>query len=143
MRHARVQVKRDTNTVHSITVAPWEIPILEFLFDEGNVTHMEQFVDVPGREYPDPREEFVRLQKAYGADVQTNVPYAVSVYGTTRTGVRALTRAMDTAREEEEEDGQAPSATTGARRTGRRKLPAPATAPKKARRQYASDPLMA
>jgi len=121
MRHQRVTVKRDNNTVHNMTVASWEIPILEFLFDEGNVVPQEVFVDLPpDREYPDPREEFIRLQKAYGSDVKTNIPHAVTVYGAARTGVRALAKAMETAQEEE-----------AARPKVRR------------RRSYASDPLLA
>lgn len=142
MRHEKIKVKRDTNTVHALTVVPWEVSILEYLFGDGNVETTGEYVDVPGREYPDPREEMMRLEKAYGADVKTEVPHVVSMYGTGRTGVRALARAIEAAREEEEEAGQAPSATTGARPSGRRKLPArKQDAPR--RRPHAGDSLLA
>jgi hypothetical protein len=141
MRHEVVKVKRDNNTVHSLTVAPWEVPVLEYLFGEGNVEPQGQFVDAPGRDYPDARDEMGRLQKAYGADVKTDVPHVVSVYGTARVGVKALAKAIDAARGEEDEEGQAPSGTTGARVTKRRKpaIPQRTVAP----RPHASDSLLA
>lgn len=103
LRHERIKVKRDNNTVHNLTVAPWEIPIIEFLFDEGNVEKTGEFVALNDRDYPDPGQEFVRLQKAYGADVKTNVPHAVTIYGAQRAGVRAVAKAIDAAREDDEE----------------------------------------
>ena len=35
MRYEKVKVTRDTNTVHNREVPPWEVPILEYLFEEG------------------------------------------------------------------------------------------------------------
>jgi hypothetical protein len=100
-------VKRDNNTVHNKTLAPWEIPILEYLFDEGNVTRTDEFVQAD-QDYPDPAQEMVRLMKAYGADVKTDIPHAVTVYGVARTGVRALAKAIEAAKEEDDE-AQVPS----------------------------------
>jgi hypothetical protein len=115
MRHEKVIVKRDNHTVHHKTLAPWEIPIVEYLFDEGNVIHTGEFVQAD-QEYPPAAEEMTRLMKAYGSDVKTDIPYAVTVYGAARAGVRALAKAIEAAREEDEEDdGASPAATTGAR----------------------------
>lgn len=134
MRHERVIIKRDNQTVHNKTMAPWEIPLVEYLFDEGNITHTGEFVQAD-QDYPTPAEEMYRLTKTYGADVKTNIPHVVTVYGAARAGVRALAKAIDAAREEEEEDGPAPSATTGSRPLGSRNA--------RHRRSYANDPLMA
>lgn len=120
MRHEKVIIKRDNHTVHHKTLAPWEVPIVEYLFDEGNVTHTGEYVQAD-QEYPPAAEEMVRLMKAYGADVKTDIPHAVTVYGAARAGVRALAKAIEAAREEEEEDGASPPATTGARVTAARR----------------------
>lgn len=135
MRHEKVIVKRDNHTVHSKTMAPWEIPIVEFLFDEGNVTPTGEFVQAD-QDYPPAHEEMTRLMKAYGADVKTNIPYVVTVYGASRAGVRALAKAIDAAREEDEEDGgRSPEATTGARAVDRNR--------NNRRRPHAGDALLA
>jgi hypothetical protein len=118
MRHEKVTVKRDNNTVHLKTIAPWEIPILEYLFDEGNITRTGEFV-LADQDYPEPADEMLRLTKAYGVDTKTDIPFAVTVFGAARTGVRALAKAIDAAREEEDEEDQAPPATTGDRQTVR------------------------
>lgn len=103
MRHETVRVKRDELTVHHLSVAPWEIGILEHLYDEGNVTRTGKFVDLPDREYPDPKEEVTRLAKVYGADSETKETHVSIVYGATRAGIKALGVAIDAAREDEHE----------------------------------------
>jgi len=100
MRHERVKVTRDTLTVHSLTVAPWEIPILEYTFDDGNVVRTGEYVEIE-RDYPDPGQEFQRLQKAYGQDMKTETPYAVIVFGAARQGVKALAALIDAERDAE------------------------------------------
>jgi hypothetical protein len=102
MRHERITIKRDNHTVHNKTVAPWEIPIIEYLFDEGNVNYTEEFVEAD-QDYPDPAKEMARLMKAYGADVKTDIPYAVTVYGAARAGIRALAKAIEAAKAADEE----------------------------------------
>ena len=97
MRYERVKVKRDTNTVHHRAGAPWEIPILEFLFDDGNVERLNEFEEVAG-EYPEAAKELDRLVRCYGADPKSGVPYANSVYGNARAGVRSLQKLIDDAK---------------------------------------------
>ena len=101
MRYERLKVKRDNNTVHNIAVAPWEVPLLEFVFEEGNVEQLEVFEEV-AREYPTAAKELERLIKAYGSDPKSGVPYANSTYGNARAGVRTLQKLIDDAKAEDE-----------------------------------------
>lgn len=121
MRYERVMVKRDTQTVYNKSVFPWEIAVLEYIFEEGNVTRTNEFeiVDMP---YPAAAEEMFRLEKAYGADPQSGVPFVCSVYGQASTGVNAMRRAIADAKDAE----------VAARPKRRR-----------AKLEFASDPLMA
>ena len=108
MRYEKVKVTRDTNTVHNREVPPWEIPILEYLFEGGNVVRTGEFVTpTPGKlinqgEYPDPKRELNRLIDAYKSDPKSGIPYAISVYGNGKVGERALQRMIDDAREADE-----------------------------------------
>jgi len=123
---------RDTLTVHNMTVAPWEIPVIEYVFEEGNVTRSGEFVDVPDRDYPDPTQEYMRLTRVYGSENETGIPHAVSVFGSARNGVRALTKAINEAREADEEaEADAPPKVAQMLSTSNRK-----------RSRYSADPLM-
>lgn len=108
MRHERVIVKRDERTTHNKTMCPWEIPIIEYMFGDGNVTRTDQFVEVPGAEYPDAVSEMDRLTRVYGSDPETKVPNAATVYGTARKGIRELAKAIEAAQEDEEGAKQKP-----------------------------------
>lgn len=120
MRYERVTVKRDTQTTYVRDVPPWEIPLLEFTFEDGNVVRTGQFTEVD-REYPEAGAEFARLAQAYGADAKADVPHVASVYGDSGRGLRELQRAIDSARREDA-----------------------AAKPRRSHRsQFAADPLMA
>ena len=97
MRYERVKVKRSEVTVHNIAVAPWEIPVLEYLFEDGNVERLEVFEEKAG-DYPEAAKELDRLVRAYGADPKSGVPYANSVYGNARAGERSLQKLIDDAK---------------------------------------------
>lgn len=97
MRHERIKITRDTNTVHNKTVCPWEIPVIEFLFEDANVTRLGEYVEVK-EEYPAPLAEFQRLTLTYGEDRKSGVPHVASVYGDARRGVKALGEAIEEAR---------------------------------------------
>lgn len=96
MRYERVKVKRDTNTVHNQPVAPWEIPVLEFLFEAGNIEPLDEFVHT-AHDYPDATKELERLSEVYGKDPKSGIPYAFSVFGSGRKGVRELQKLIDDA----------------------------------------------
>lgn len=101
MQYVVVKVKRDTNTVHHKVVPAWEVPVLEFIFEEGNIEHTDEREDAPGKEYPEAGFEFDRLTRAYGADPQSGVAYVASVYGQAGAGIRALKAAIAAAREDD------------------------------------------
>lgn len=134
MRHERVKITRDGNTVHNRTVPTWEIPVLEFLFDPGNVEPLGEFVegvtvkDANGdnAEYPEAGPELARLTKAYGADPKSGIAHANAVYGNGRRGVTELRKLIDTAKSEDAEARKA-------------KKPAPAKRVKRAAYEPASD----
>lgn len=122
MLHQRVKVTRDTNTVHNKTVAPWEIPVLEFLFEDGNVVRLDEFVEVD-EPYPDAPSEFTRLTLLYDKDRKSGVPFVASVYGDGPRGVKALSERIAEAQKDEKRRLKAKSkiskAVTGERPVGR------------------------
>ncbi len=89
MRYERVKVVRDDRTTYNRAVLPWEIPILEFTFGDGNVQAMNEFVD-NDLEYPEVRAEMERLVNVYGADPENGIPYVASVFGQGSLGVGRL-----------------------------------------------------
>ena len=99
MRYEHVKVTRDERTVYNRPVLPWEVAILEFTFGDGSVEHTGKFVD-NNAAYPEPKEEFLRLQGTYGSDPESGIPYAASVYGQASAGVRHLAALIDEAEEE-------------------------------------------
>jgi hypothetical protein len=121
MRHERVIIKRSAETVHNRSVRPWEVPVLEYLFDPGNVESTGEFVDVTG-EYPGAEEELARMVEAYGTDPKSGIPHANSVFGNGRKGTAELRKLIEAAQAEEDADRKDP--------------PKPAVTPKRARRQH-------
>lgn len=101
MRYERVKVKRDTNTVYNKFVLPWEVPILEFTFEEGNVEKLDEY-ETNDSSYPSAAVEFDRLAQAYGSDPKSGIPYVALVYGDSRRGVKELAKAIDEARAAED-----------------------------------------
>lgn len=99
MRYLKVKVRRDTQTTSNSLVSPWELPILEFLFEAGNVEVVGEAVST--REYPDAASEFARLAKVYGGDTKSGISHVQSVYGEGRRGVQSLQDAIDEATEED------------------------------------------
>lgn len=89
MRYERVKVKRDDRTTYNRAVLPWEIPILEFTFGDGNVERMDEFVD-NDLEYPEARTEMERLVMVYGSDPENGIPYVASVFGQASLGLGRL-----------------------------------------------------
>jgi hypothetical protein len=128
MRYERVKIKRDTNTVHNRAMAPWEIPMIEYIFDEGNVEPLGEFEEVAG-EYPEAAKELDRLVRAYGSDPKSGVAYANSVYGNARAGVRALAKLIDDAKSADLEAAE-------------EKAPVPAPKSKRSRTAQAADGLL-
>jgi hypothetical protein len=115
MLYAHVKITRDTNTTYHRAMPEWEIPVLEFIFDPGNVTKLGTTEKVE-RAYPSAAEEFSRLTQAYGSDPKTDIPHVASVFGQQGAGVRALGRMIDEAKAAEAEaEAAAAKATPKAR----------------------------
>lgn len=119
MRYERVKVKRDVNTVHNREVAPWEVPVLEFIFEDGNIEPLDEFVTV-NRAYPTGESEMDRLIRVYGSDPQSGVAYANSVFGNARAGVKNLQKLIDEARANDEAAAKEPVPTPVPSRRSRR-----------------------
>ena len=101
MRFERVKVTRDTNTVHSVLVRPWEFAVLEFLFGEGNVVQTGEFEET-AQEYPAAAKELSRLISAYGTDPKSGIAHANSVFGNARAGEKVLAKLIDEAKAEDQ-----------------------------------------
>lgn len=105
MRFITVKVTRDTINSHAGDVAPWELPILDFVHGEGNVQRTgETFTNAP---FPEVGEEFNRLITRYGMDNETGIAYTNQVYGQSRVGVKALGDEIEKERAAERARGQA------------------------------------
>ncbi|MDE2097463.1 MAG: hypothetical protein KGL39_09480 [Patescibacteria group bacterium] len=89
MRNIRLKVTRDTNTVYSVSVAPWEQPVYEAVYPVGSVQPTGETQEV-SKPYPEAGLEFDRLMRKFGADPKTGIPFVVSAYGAERAGIRAL-----------------------------------------------------
>lgn len=122
MRYERVKITRDERTVYNRAVLPWEVPILEFTFGDGNVQRLYDYED-NALPYPDAKEEFHRLIGAYGSDTESGIAHVATIYGQSAAGVRALGKAIA---EAEKESRQAKPKQTRASR----------------RKEFATDPLM-
>jgi hypothetical protein len=94
MRYEVIKITRDTNTVYSRAVPQWELPILEFIFGEGNVVPTDKFEKAP-RDYPEARDEYERLSKKYGTDKETGTDFVATVYGSSRIGIREIGKAIE------------------------------------------------
>jgi len=100
MRYERVKIQKDTNTIYNRAVPQWEIPILEFVFGEGNVVPLGVFEKAP-RDYPEAQDEHQRLSLKYGIDKETKTDFVATVYGASRIGIREIGKAIEVARQEE------------------------------------------
>lgn len=89
MRFITAKITRDTNHSVSTDHAPWELPILEALYEPGNVEVTGEKV-IADRELPDAGEEFQRLASRYGVNTETGVTIVEEVFGRGGQGRKAL-----------------------------------------------------
>lgn len=94
MRFITATVTRDTNHSTTNDYAPWELPILEHLYDSGNVEVTGEKI-VADRELPEASDEFARLEARYGKNSETGVPHIEEVYGRGNQGIKALAELID------------------------------------------------
>jgi hypothetical protein len=104
MRYEIVQVTRDLHTKYSRAFPPWEIAVLEHLFEDGNVLRTGEYETIrDDRGYPDARVEFARLSKVYGKNPENGVEYVAEVFGQSRAGIHLLEQQIEMARQVDDE----------------------------------------
>lgn len=122
MRLERCKITRDVNTVYNRAVSEWELPVLQYVFDAGNVVRTGQF-EVSDREYPEAASEFARLASRYGSDPQSDQPYVEIVYGQGRIGVREMEKLIKETQAAEETKPK-PAKVKSAKKSGKRRASA-------------------
>jgi len=105
MRYAKVYVNRNETSSQTVIVAPWEIPLLEFVHPRQDGVVVEGYVDRPEVEYPtDLDSEMERLHTVYrGAPNSKGETVSVvdEIYGAGRLGLRKLEEEIERAKADE------------------------------------------
>jgi hypothetical protein len=109
MLYQNIKIVRDLHTVYNRLMPEWELPVVMFIFDDGNVQPQGTFERVD-RLYPSAQIEYERLEKRYGQDSQSGVPYVTSIYGPGARGVAAIQKIIDEAEADEQEQIRAGTA---------------------------------
>lgn len=99
--HVQVQINKSETTIATISVPPWELPVLAAVHGDDRIVPTGVTVPV-SRPKPDAAAEFDRLTIKYKQNRETGVDYVASVYGTGSLGVRRLADEM--AREGESDE---------------------------------------
>lgn len=97
----QVIVVRDATLHIPRQVSAWELVILQEVFGEGNVEIKQEFHRP--FEAPDVEIERSRLERLYGVEDQTKIPYVDVAYGRGPSGLKALSRAIAQAKLSEAE----------------------------------------
>lgn len=98
MRHIKAEVRRSELSTVSVSVLPWDIPVLENLHGVENVVvHGEEDRPHP---YDGPGAEYQRLENAYGKDTETGQTWVAQTYGAGGIGTAKLAQFID-----EQKDG--------------------------------------
>ena len=109
MIYEKVKIVRDSNTAYNRAMPAWEIPVVNFIFDAGNV-QPTGVLDRVDRPHPSAEVEYDRLQRRYGEDTKSGVPYVTSIYGPGERGIANLQDAIDAAELEEQKQVRAGTA---------------------------------
>jgi hypothetical protein len=89
IRYAKVRVRISETNIRTITVYPWEVPILQAVHGEGTAPTGE-FVEKEVETLPDAGSEFERLAVRYRGPTDGDTPYVGLVYGSYGIGVAKL-----------------------------------------------------
>lgn len=101
LEHVQILIERDAMTKVPKVIRPWELPVYEAMYDDGEEDATAGF-SVSGRvvvevdEIPDASEEFARMRAFYGVD-STGQPWADVAYDRGRKGVAMLRKAINEA----------------------------------------------
>lgn len=88
-----VLVTRDPMFITPKQIAPWELPLLQAKWPGG--TEVGAFTPGVKGEMPDADAEYARLEKVYGIDSDTKIPYVAEVYGRGEAGIDKLAEAIE------------------------------------------------
>lgn len=93
----RIAIRRtELHTVED-TLPLWEVPVVSAVHDDGAVKVLAEVV-ITGRELPDAKEEFerldVRYKRARNDDGSFGLAVVETVYGQHGAGIQALKRAI-------------------------------------------------
>lgn len=97
-RHIKAEIRRSELSTIAVKVLPWDIPVLEFLHGVENVIvhgEVEAEANIDGA-----KQEYDRMEQAYGKDTETGTTYVSQVYGNGGIGIAKLSQFMD-----EQKDG--------------------------------------
>lgn len=87
-----VLVVRDPNFHIPRQVSGWELPILQEIYGEGAIEVGEEVKrDIPEVDFT---SEWARLERVYGVEEESKIPYVAVVYGRSRQGADALQKAV-------------------------------------------------
>lgn len=106
MEYVTGTIQRDVMTEPSVTLAAWEVPVLEAAvgYDLVEVARFEEERDV------EPAAEYARLERGYGVDPRSGVSYVERVYGQFTSGkFQAALRAAGALADDEAIDDEAMS----------------------------------
>ena len=101
----KIQIRRsELHTVEDV-MPLWEIPILIAVHEDGGVKELEDAI-IAGRDLPDAKEEYERLEARYkrarNEDGSLGGFVVAEVYGKHGAGIQALRRAISEAAVEED-----------------------------------------
>lgn len=109
IEYVQILIDRDAMTKVPKIVAPWELPVYEALYDDGEADGAQGF-SVDGSyalevaDVPDAQEEFNRLRMIHGSHPKQGTPFVELAYGRGRAGIAELRRAINEAFDIEVED---------------------------------------
>lgn len=100
-----VSIRRSELHTVEDTLALWEVPVVDAVHDEGSLKVVRDVI-ISGRDLPDAKEEFQRLENRYkrarNDDGSQGLPVVATVYGQHGAGLQALKRAIEEAKVEED-----------------------------------------
>lgn len=100
-----ISIRRSELHTVEETVPLWEVEVIAAVHDDGAIKVIRD-VTLTGRDLPDAKEEFQRLENRYkrarNEDGSYGLPVVATVYGQHVAGLQALKRAIDAARVEED-----------------------------------------
>lgn len=96
IRYAKAEVRLSETHTRPVTLAEWELPILQAVHGTA-VTITGETVEKEVDHLPDAGDEFARLAARYRGESGGDTPYVAMVYGTFGPGIAKLAEAIERA----------------------------------------------